>query len=251
LLSGCASIFRKVPLSIDQTSLAELRHRVEQNYLKFRSLKAKARMSIESPQISFMANSTIHLKKPDSVKIKLTAGFGLGIGSVFLDNKQFLLYNSFENTLYSGSPDSVNFQEFFPVDIRMEDFLQVFSGIQLLMSFEKEQLTVDENQFLVIGSTNIGTMKYWIDPKKFFVTKYQLINSENKILIQFEYKNFLKQNNVRLPKTIRISQPDKKTRLTLVFSNADVNPRIKESDFIIKVPDNVEKIKLSDELWKN
>ena len=247
LLSGCASIFRKAPLSADQTSIAEIRHRVEQNYLKFHSLKAKARISVESPQMSFMANSTINLKKPDSVKIKLTAGFGLGIGSVFLDNKQFLLYNSFENTVYSGCPDSINFQDFFPVDIKMEDFLQVFSGIQLLKSFEKEFLTIDKNQFLIIGSLINGAMRFWVDPKKFVVTNYQLIDSDNNVLIQFEYKKFFKKKGVRMPKTIRIFQPKRKTRLTLVFSNSDVNVRMKEKDFNIKMPYNVEMINLTKE----
>ncbi len=246
LLSGCAGIFRKAPISADQTTIAELRHRVEQNYLKFRSLKANAVLSVESPQMSFMANSTIHLKKPDSLKIKLTAGFGLGIGSVFLDNKQFQLYNSFANTLYSGCPDSMNIQDFFPVDIKMEDFLQVFSGLQLLKSLEKELLTVDKKQFLVIGSFDYGAMKFWIDPKKFVVTEYQVIDSNNNILIQFEYKRFSKIKNVRLPKTIRIYQPERKTRLTLVFSNANVNSRMKKNDFLIKVPDNVEKIQLTE-----
>ncbi|MBL7095291.1 DUF4292 domain-containing protein [candidate division KSB1 bacterium] len=246
LLSGCAGIFRKVPLSTDQTTIAEIRHRVEQNYLKFRSLKAKAVLSVESPQMSFMASSTIHLKKPDSVKIKLTAGFGLRVGSLFLDNNQFQLYNSFENKLYSGCPDSMNFQDFFPVDIKMGDFLQIFSGIQLLKSFEKELLTVDKNKYLVIGSDEYGAMKFWVDPKKFVVTEYQLIDSNNNILIQFEYKKFIKIKGVRLPKTIRIFQPERKIRLTFVFTNSDVNARMKEADFMIKVPENVKKIHLTE-----
>jgi outer membrane lipoprotein-sorting protein len=248
LISGCAGIFKSSPLSVDQTSIAEIRHRVEQNYLKFHALKAKAVLSLESPQMSFMANSTIHLKKPDSVKIKLTAGFGLNIGSVFLDNKQFLLYNSFENTLYSGCPDSINFREFLPVDIKIENFLQIFSGIQSLKSLEHEILSVDKKQFLVSGAYENGAMKFWIDPKNFVVTKYQLIDSDNNILIQFEYKTFLNQKNVRQPKTIRIFQPEKKTRLTLVFSNTDVNPRMNENDFIIKMPENVKKIQLSEKI---
>ncbi len=246
LISGCASIFRKAPLSADQISIAEIRHRVEQNYLKFHSMKAKARISVESPQMSFMANSTINIKKPDSLKIKLHAGFGLGIGSLFIDKNQFLLYNSFENTVYSGCPDSLNLQNFFPVDINMEDFLQIFSGIQLLKSFEKELLTIDKNQFLVIGSNNNEAMKFWIDPRKFVVTEYQLIENNNNILIQFEYKKFIKIRGIRLPKIIRVFQPDRKTRLTLVFTNSDVNARMKEKDFLIKMPENVDKVNLSE-----
>jgi len=246
LISGCAGILRKTPISAEHTSVAEIRHRIEQNYLKFRSLKAKARLSLESPQMNFMANASINLKKPDSIKIQLSAGFGLGLGSLFLNNKEFQLYNSFEKKLYLGCPDSINFQNFLPVDIKMEDFIQVFSGIQLLKSFKKELLTVDKNQYLVIGSHISGTMKFWIDPKKFVVTEYQLIDNNNNILIQFEYKKFLKKKGIQLPKTIRIFQPDKKTRLTFVFSNSGVNSHMEEKDFKIKIPENVELIKLSE-----
>ena len=159
---------------------------------------------------------------------------------------QFLLYNSFENKVYSGCLNSIDFHRFFPFDIETEDFLQVFSGIQLLKSFEKELLTIDKNQFLVIGSNNNEAMKFWINPSKFVITQYQLIDNNNNILIQFEYKKFFKKKGVRLPKTIRVFQPDRKTRLTLVFTNSDVNARMKKKDFLIKMPKNVDKVNLSE-----
>ena len=89
LISGCATIIHKKPLSTEDITVAEIRHRVEQNYLKLHSLKAKAKVSVESPQMSFVTNSSINLKTPDSLMIKLSAIFGIGVGSVFLIESNF------------------------------------------------------------------------------------------------------------------------------------------------------------------
>jgi len=244
LLSGCAGILKRPTLSTDQISISQIRHRVEQNYLKFQSLKAKARISVESPQMSFTANASIFIKKPDSVKIQLSAGFGLGLGSVFVDSNQFLFYNSFANTVYSGCPDSLNLPDFFPLEVERQDLLQLFSGIQLLKTFDKELLVVDQNKFLVVGSAEMGALKFWIDPKKFVVTQNQFVDSNNKIIVELEYQKFVKKRGVHLPKTIRIYQPEQKARLTIVFVNLDVNVRFKVTDFLIKIPENAEKISL-------
>jgi outer membrane lipoprotein-sorting protein len=244
LFSGCAGILKRPVLSTDQISIPQIRHRIEQNYLKFQTLKAKARISIESPQMSFTANATVFLKKPDTLKIQISAGFGLGFGAVFVDSKQFLLYNSFENVVYSGCPDSIELPAFLPVDVKLDDLLQFFSGLQLLKTFKHEVLAIDQNKFLVTGSDEIGALKFWIDPKKFVMTQNLIIDSTNKTILQLDYQKFYKHQGVQLPKTIRLYQPERKTRVTIFFVDLDINAQFKETDFFIKIPENAERVAL-------
>lgn len=243
-LTGCGRIFQKPTLSLDAITIGEIRHRVEQNYLRFSTAKVRAKISLESPQMSFMANSNINIKKPDSLMINLSAGLGLGIGSIFLDKNQFLLYSSLDNTIYTGNPDSVNLRQFLLVDIKFEDIVQAFSGLHLIKTHEQESLQLNHKQYLLIGKMGDFVLKYWVDPKKFVVTEYELINQSGKTIIKFEYDQFVKTNRVILPKTIRISQPDQRTRMTIVVTSLVVNEELSQNDFLFKIPDNAVKVSL-------
>ncbi|OQX95875.1 hypothetical protein B6I21_03190 [candidate division KSB1 bacterium 4572_119] len=244
LATGCGKIFRKPTLSLDSITIGEIRHRVEQNYLKFKSVKTQAKLSLESPQMSFMASSTIKVKTPDSLIVKLSAGLGFGVGSIFIDKNQFLLYSAFENVVYHANPDSVDIRRFLLVDVKIEDIIQVFSGIHLIKPHERELLKIDEKKYLIIGTNGGYIMKYWVDPKMYVVTGYEMLERDGKTIIEFEYSQFMKSKGVFVPKMIRISQPDKKTRMTIMFSHFKVNADLDKKDFFIKIPDGVERIEL-------
>ena len=243
-MGGCAGLMKKRPLTLENITIAKIRHRIEQNNLKYHSLKANAQISVESPRVNFSAKSDIKLKKPDSLIIKIKAPFGMGFGTVFIDQNQFLAYSSFDNTLYTGNPQELKRTQFLPIDIKLENILQAFSGIHLIEFFDQDSLAIDDNKYLVIGSKNNQTMKYWIDPKRFVVTKFQLWNKGKKPLVVIEYDQFIKNDKLLLPKLIQITQPSQNTRLTILYSDREPNSKLKPSDFEINIPDHAKKIEL-------
>ncbi len=240
--TGCASFLSTSKPSLDKMTIPLLRHRVEQNYLKFRTVRARAKISLESPQLSFTAGSSIRIKMPDSLLIQLNSGLGFGVGAIFVDRNQVEIYNSMENAVFEGHPDSMSFRRFLMVDISFDKLLQAFSGIHLLDQHDEEILRIDENKYLLIGSKAGYTLKYWIDPNKFVVRKYQLLNNNGDVIVEFKYDQFVKSKDVFLPKTVRVSQPGQKSRLTIVFTKVDVNTKLKPEDFQIRLPENVERV---------
>lgn len=241
---GCAGLIQKKPLSLDKMTVTEIRHRIGQNDIKYNSMRASAEISVESPRINFAANSHILMKKPDSIFIKIKAPFGIGVGSLFIDQNQFLIYNSFENSVYTGNPQKIKLNHFFPVDLKIENIFQVFSGIHLIDNDEKDSLVIDRNKYLIIGTTGNLTKKYWIDPKKFVVTTFELLNQKNESLIKLEYKQFEKKNQVMLPKLVQVFQPGQNTRLTILYTDRKTNCRLSNKDFMMKIPDEAERIEL-------
>jgi len=241
---GCAGLIQKKPLSLHDITIAEIKHRIEQNNLKFHSMKANAEISVESPRVSFVANFYVIIKKPDSLLIKIKAPFGIGFGSVFMDRNQFLVYNSFDNSVYTGDPEKLEFTQFLPVDLKPENIIQSFSGIHLLDFSDQDSLAIDRNKYLIIGNKNDQKSKYWIDSKKFVVTEFQLLNNSDESLIKFEYKQFEQKNDVVLPKLIQITQPSQKTRLTILYTSRKPNCQLNEKDFIFKIPEQAEWIEL-------
>lgn len=244
IITGCSQFSKRAPLTLDRITIAKIRYNLEQNNLRYRSMLAHAEISVESPQANFSAASKIVLKKNDSLLVQIKAPFGIGAASIFVDKNQFMLYNSFENSLYVGDPQKINLRQFFPIDIKFENIFDVFSGIKLLDYLENDSLAIDNNQYLVILKNKDQIQKYWIDPRKFVVTEFKSFSASTKNLIHLEYKQFEKTNNLYLPKLIQITQPGRKTRLTILYSNRKVNCALDKEDFEFKVPDQVERIQL-------
>jgi len=242
VFAGCAGTLSTSKPDLNSMSIAQIRHRVEQNYLKFQSARAKAKISLESPQLSFTANSAIRIKMPDSLLIQLNSGLGFGVGAIFIDRNQVEIYNSMENALFEGHPDSLSFRRFLMIDVSFDKLLQAFSGIHLIEQHKREMLQIDDNKYLIIGSKNGYTLKYWIHPRRFVVQKYQLMDNSGKVLLEFKYDQFVKSHNVYLPKTVRISQPAQKSRLTIVFTTVNVNAKMQPKDFQMRIPKNVERV---------
>jgi outer membrane lipoprotein-sorting protein len=243
-ITGCAGLIQKKPLTLDNLTIAEIRHRIEQNNLKYHSMKANAEISVESAKVNFSAKSNIKIKKPDSLLMTIKAPFGIGFGTVFIDQNQFLVYNSFDNTVYTGDPQKLKRTQFLPIDIKLENIFQAFSGIQLIDFFDRDSLAIDHNKYLVIGSKDNQTMKYWIDPKRFVVTEFQLWNKRKKPLVVIEYKQFEKKDQILLPKLIQITQPGQSTRLTILYTDREPNCLLSPKDFEIKIPEQAVKIEL-------
>jgi len=241
---GCAGLIQRKLLTLDNITIAKIRYRVEQNNLKFDSMKANAEISVESPQVNFRANSNLILKKPDSLFLKIKAPFGLGFGSVFINKDRFLMYNSFENKVYTGDPQKLGKSNFLPINLELEKIIQAFSGIQLIDNDGNDSLAIDRNKYLIIESGKNQKKKYWIDPKKFVVTEFQLLDEKDKPIIVLEFKQFEKKNQVILPKLIQITQPAQKTRLTILYTSREPNCRLNENDFKIKIPEQAEKVEL-------
>lgn len=243
-ITGCAGLMKKKPLTMENITIAKIRHRIEQNNLKYHSLKADARISVESPKVNFSAKSDIHIKKPDSLLMTIKAPFGMGFGTVFIDQNQFLVYNSFDNTVYTGDSQKLKRAQFLPLDIKLESIFQAFSGIHLIDFFDWDSLAIDQNKYLVVGLKNNQIMKYWIDPKKFVVTEFQLWNNGEKPLVVIEYDQFVKSGKLLLPKLIQITQPGQDTRLTILYTDREPNCQLSPKDFEIKIPEQAVKIEL-------
>lgn len=241
---GCAGLIQRKPLTLDNITIEKIRYRVAQNNLKFKSMKANAEISVESPRVNFRANSNLVLKKPDSLFLKIKAPFGLGFGSVFVNKDYFLIYNSFENRAYTGDSQKLGRSNLLPINLELEKIIEAFSGIQLIDSNDNDSLAIDRNKYVIIESENDQKKKYWIDPKKFVVTEFQLLNDNHEPIILLEYRQFEKKNKVILPKLIQITQPARKTRLTILYTSRKPNCQLNESDFFIKIPDQAEKIEL-------
>lgn len=244
LLMNCAQLLRKRPLSTENISVYDVKGRVKQNYLKLFTIKGRAHLSMEMPGMGFTAASNIILKMPDSLSIKVRAGLGLGIGSIFIDGKQFTIYSVMENRVYYGDIESFNLNQFLQINIKFQELFGLISGIPLIEESDHSILSIDGNKYLVTIKTDSLIKKYWVDPRRFVVTDLHLYNKKNELVIKQEFRQFYKEKGVVLPKIIKINRLKGKERVTLMYTNRKTNEKLKPEDFSIKIPDNTHRIDL-------
>lgn len=244
LFSNCARILQKKPLSTEDITVQEIRNRVEQNFWKLSSIKGSAHLSVEMPGMGFTALSNIVLKMPDSLFMNVKAGFGMGVGSIFVDKNRFAVYSSMENKVYYGDINSFDLNQFFQVNVKFNELFALISGTPIIDETEHSSLSIDESKYLITIKTDQGIKKYWIDPKKFVVTNIHLYDDKEELIVKHEFQKFYKERGVYLPKIIRVNRPKGNERVTLMYTDRKTNSGIKPKDFSIKIPDNTQIINL-------
>jgi len=244
LLFNCSQILRKKPLTTDRITIQEICNRIDQNFQKLETLKGRAHLSVEMPGMGFTAISHIALKTPDSLAINVKAGFGMGVGSIFVSKDQFMVYSSMENRVYLGNVESFDMSQFFQINVKFQDLIELISGILLIDDLQNTALSIDENKFLITNKTELGTAKYWIDPDKFVVTDFQYYNNEDEVIVKQEFRSFQKEKGVFLPKIIKINRPKTAERITLMYTSRQTNKKLAAEEFLIKMPENTQQINL-------
>ena len=244
LFSDCANIFQRKPLSLEDVTVQKIRSRVEENYWKLKSIKGRAHLSIESPEMGFTAFSNISLKLPDLLNVEVKAGLGFGVGSILVRDDQFVVYSSMENVVYYGDIQSFNLNKIGLADIQLDELMGLAAGLPLIPASGKSNLTIDDNKYVITLQSENIQKKYWIDPKKFVVTNFNIYKNDNQLFVQQEFSQFKKERGVYLPKVIKITRPEGRQRVTLFYTDRSTNKKINSDEFTIKIPDNAQKIKL-------
>ncbi|MDZ7261202.1 MAG: DUF4292 domain-containing protein [candidate division KSB1 bacterium] len=241
---GCAPFYRRETLDLNRITLQEIKARVESNFLELEGLKGKAQVTIEMPGAAYNAFSTVTLKMPDSLLIKIEVIFGIDVGCFFADRKNFSIYSPFQNKIYNGALDSLDLSRFFQIELNYDDLLEIFSGVPRISEGNSYHLSIDNGRYVLLTQADHGVRKYWIDPKKFVITNYQLFDSKGTLLLTKEFHQFKKEAGVFLPRSIKVERPGAKERFTLFYTDRQTNAKIASEDFQLKVPHNAEKIKL-------
>ena len=239
---GCAGVLKRPMIDPAETNWRVVKNVVERNYHKLKTLKGQGRLIVETPQQSYNATSTVVIKKPDSVFIKVEAAFGIDIGWMFTDRNSYIIYTPYQNLYYTGPVDSLNLRNFLSFDLTFEKLLQTLTGMVLIEDIPDLRLTRDNNKLLLTG--NQGKLRYWVDPMQGVVTRVEKRDERNRLLQLEEYQRYTVIKNVHIPRTIRIQRPRQREALTLFYTRLEVNKKVSAKDFKIKIPESALRIYL-------
>jgi len=236
---NCAYFKPEPDLSSSTMTVNYISQKVSENFKNLNSLRGQGKIISNSPDMNFTASANISLKMPDKLLLKLHSGFGVNVASLLIKKREFTLFSPTENLVYYGDLDSVNLDKYFTLNLDFSNLANLLSGLTTIRNSGAASLFIDNKRYVIHIIDDQMQYKYWIDPKKFVVIDYQVLNDAGEKLNEYNFKHFRRENKVHFPTLIKITNYVTRQQLTLLYEDFETNNKISDSDFNIKLPENV------------
>ena len=240
IASSCSS--KMIGLDLTPPPTEEIIRRVEMNNNDLVTLRARGIISIESKEFVGTGTIAVSLKRPDSILLKIEGPFGIDIGRMLLTKDRFIYYDSYSNRVIIGATTNRNIRLLLRVDLGFADVMDFLSGTTSLgrQTVPPESISFDEDQLLLFFNHGSSTARYWVDPKKFVVVRYELSGNRKEPILETRYRRFTRFGKILLPRSISIQAHRQNQGLALHYDEIEINePGL---DFSLKLPEKAERI---------
>jgi outer membrane lipoprotein-sorting protein len=241
LAAGCSSI--ATLRSVDgRVTVMQIQDRVRTNHERVRTLSGTGNLSVESPEMAGSGSFELTLRKPDSVLLRLEGPFGISVGWALITRTSFLVYNSLENQLISGSTNPANLSRYLRMNVSFDDLLNLFAGGTFFPEDQREAdaLTVEHEQYLLTYQSPNGSRRYWIDPETLLILKIQHLDATGKLVAEQHYSQYRSLRDVFFPATIRLILTTQRRILSIRYHQIDLNAPLRS--FSIDIPPNARRV---------
>jgi len=241
LLLSCAPKRAEVTLSTEATPAPLLLKLVAERSALISTLVGGGIVSFESPELDGSASFESNLKKPDSLLVKFEGPFGIDVGTFFLCKNQYIMYNSFENTVTVGNPHSAAIRSLIPFELTPEQILNAFAGVFVIAQPETELkgYTIDDDLFRLTYACGSNTCEYWVDARYLLVTRFEQHDANNTLLVEARAYAFVEQETAAAARRVQITFPQQGRRLSIAYNSMKLNTP--ETDFRFSIPANAKK----------
>lgn len=242
LLSSCAPKKHELLLDTNATEVRTLISFVEERQRKLHSVAGRGTVTFESPEMSGTAAFELALKKPDSLLVTFEGPFGINLGTLFIGSDKYLMYNSMENKVITGTPDAVAIRSLIPFDLTLEQVVGAFSGSFPFPSDPQTLYTysIDDEMFLLAFRLGTNTCKYWVDNRYLLVKKYEVRDEHNVLVMDAVSSAFVEDGTACMPKRVRIRFPSQDKQVSVSYSSFRLNDP--SPSFVYSIPSNARTI---------
>jgi hypothetical protein len=237
LLAACGTTREGVVLDTGRVPAGELIGSVRSESARVRTLAGSGTIIFDNPRLSGTAEFTLALHKPDSLLLRLEGPFGIDLGLLFMDGRGYVAYNSMENEVMTGASDSTALRALIPVPLSPSQIVDAFSGRYPIDPDARIlDYGIDDDRFLLTALCGTDTCRYWIDPEALAVTLYRRTGRDGRVLLEGELTRMTSIDDIRLPRSIVLRAPTRRSTLRILFADLEVNGEA--PDFSYTVPAN-------------
>ncbi len=190
-----------------------------------RTLVGRGSLTFDSPEVAGSAFFRSSLKRPDSLLVLLQGPFGMDVGTFFLSDRRYVVYNAIENLVQTGDPATSAIRSFIPFDLSAEDLVNVFGGMFPLPHDTAGIRIVEfdaDVTHLALGCGD-GQCEYWVDTGRLAVTRMLRRNAAGEVQVDMEARDFKEYDGIALPRQLRLEFPGAMRTLSVYYSSLSPN----------------------------
>lgn len=232
---------------LEKIPAKEIKQRVNENSGLIETLEASGNISFDSPEQSGSGWLELRIKKPDTVYIKIEGPFGISIVNALITRNDFTYYNVQDNKVITGSSTDLNIGAILRIKVTFDELINGFTGGFTFPDYNNDTTGAESenNLYIIQTSENDLTRKYFIEPNKFTVNKYNSFDKDNKIIVEVNYSAFSEESAgslyAQLPTSLKIKNPSKSQTVYVDYINKEINK--KDLSFKMKIPKSAKVIK--------
>jgi len=205
------------------TNAADVLRRVVERNASVQTLSGKGSISIKSPEISISGGFYVSMKRPDSLLLILRGPFGFHVGTLSLTKTSFEYYNSLQDNVLEGTPDSSTLLAVLHVGMPVEQIFDTFAGAFTMIQDSLIRFASTDDEYLMAFSHEGKTLEYTVDAASFVVTDYLVKDHDDKVLFEAEMSHITSDKNPSMPQTLEISFPGSQRSVTLTYNDVSLN----------------------------
>ena len=236
-----------IDLSKIQTlTLPKVKEIIVSEGLNFTSLKAKAGITLTSPETNgeFRCKGVVRFQKPGKIRV-IGSKLARTVFDMLSDGENYWFYLPKEKVVYKGKCNVIrktNTNAYvFPDDIAaLLEYDRLFEARHSYMETWPTFWLVHilEQEFVPYGRLSVDR----IDNT---VTELTMFKPDSSVRVQATFSDYAEINGQSIPKAIQIHWPDTNTTLTLNLNNITINEPLNPEIFRFKKPKRAEIVEIN------
>ncbi len=242
LLSGCAPLLKTNRVDFYRSNPQSLLFEVERNSVKLKALKGLANLTVESHQGSYNGRVQIAFQQPDSLRLRITAAFGIHAATLLAVGNALQIYLPRDQILYKSTLSSKLIKQYLGMPLDFDGLKELVTGLPdpFRVLGEKARLdSVSGSDFFFQIVKDRTQIRMQIDAGKKVAREYQVKNLATGKTYRFKFSRFVSRSGIQMPLSIQLIRLPERERISLFYEDAWVNVNIKPKDFALKVPPDV------------
>lgn len=176
----------------------------------------RARIKPDFPDMNQSFTANININSLDSVSVQVFGPFGISIGRLYADNEKFIFFNTFENSLYKGTPNAENLKRVSGLDMNFNDLIKI---LRLAVPADLSKFRLDDsykNDGKLLFS-NISEIPEFIlySTVSGNIVQYQRKDYANKEKMTVLYEKYQDFDIGKKPSKAIINLPESKGKITI------------------------------------
>ena len=243
LLNGCSIFTRK----LSERKAAEIWDKVREKTGTVVDFSAKSDLTIESGFKVIPVDVKIFFRAPDWITLRTYGPMKMKLIEASLQKKNFQVYSLFTNEFFTGNLDSVDISKRFKLPLPDMDLRSAW--LRLFNPLEPEGKVAEVREkgkdFILVYAAGEWVREIWIHGGKMLVTRENVYDASGTLKYYVTYDHYKKKNGVRFPRLIEMGDIDAGVRLTVETRKFEINQNVMDSDLLISVPPDVQRIRLN------